>query len=120
MIAGDPRQDPDMIVVEHDSLAGMLLGVHDGAGDAERFGQELQGVLSVLDDPVPQQPDPLREGGVREIISLGEQADGTSAPRTLRRAAVLDASSARRTSAVIRSSGADSGEDRSGSVGARL
>jgi hypothetical protein len=50
----DPGQDTHVVVVEHDDgFVGVLLGVHDGAGDAECFGQKLQGVLGVLDDPVP-------------------------------------------------------------------
>ena len=53
-----------MVVVQHDGFVGMFLGVDDGAGDPKGLGQEVQGVLGVLDDPVPQQPDPLREGGV--------------------------------------------------------
>jgi hypothetical protein len=38
----DSRHDTDVVVVQHpDGFVGVLLGVHDGPGDPECFGQEL-------------------------------------------------------------------------------
>jgi hypothetical protein len=50
-----------VVVVQYDDgFVGVLLGVDDGAGDPECLGQEVEGVLGVLNDPVPQPPDPRR------------------------------------------------------------
>ena len=54
MLVDDPRQDTYVVVIQDDDgLVGVLLSIDDGAGDPECFGQEVQGVLGVLDYPVP-------------------------------------------------------------------
>lgn len=76
MVVDDPGQDSDVVVVQDDGLVGVAARVHDGAGDLERLGQEVQGVLGVLDDPVPQLPQALGEGGVLRRLWLDALVEG--------------------------------------------
>lgn len=42
VVEDDPGQNPYVVVVQHYGFVGVLLGVHDGAGNPEHFGQRLQ------------------------------------------------------------------------------
>lgn len=76
VVADDPGQYADVVFVHDYGLIGVPGRVDDGARDLQGLRQEVQGILGVLDDPVPQLAQPLGEGGVLRRAQLDALVEG--------------------------------------------